>query len=640
MTTKKQLDEHQRRVAEFRDGYLLVAAVAGSGKTTALIGRIVHLIESGVPAKRILAVTFSRQAADEMNERLHAQAPHCGARVGTFHSVGFQILREEFNFREVKDGYYPVLIKKAIKSLRWSHGDPKYARMAISMAKGALAEPGSKAAVETFDLLRRVYGRQPHTEPSPLDEVYAAAEEERERGHWLTFDDMMYLSTKALREDEALRQRWASRWDYVLQDEAQDQSHTQFVMAEELSRDHGNLMIVGDPSQTIYGFRGADPARLGAFEERFRPTVLTLPVSYRCPRDVCAIASTTLQRMSDRLVDVVTPAKRDAGKITFEVYDTSKAAAEEIVYRIKQSGRPLHEHAILLRIGSHSLPFESACMDQQVPYHLVVGRTFFERPEVEALLAYLRLALDVGTFSDLKASVQRPTRFVSNQLVKALHTHRPRGDEWWADAVERTVKGHKVSSFIVSSLRQWARVVDDVTERFTAGAAPDTLLEHVITSTGYLAWLQGEGLGVDVEDVVDNVAALKEYAARFESAGELLDRAARAVRNAERKVLANHLTIITMHRAKGLEWPEVHVPFLDEGVLPHSKAVTEAQLAEETRLFYVSVTRAVEALHLSCRRTRQGDPALSSLVEEVLGEAFEFDVHSGYMGSRAVEGSV
>lgn len=297
------LNPEQRAVVEHDKGPLLVGAVAGAGKTHALIRRVGYLVAvRGVHPARILAVTFSKKGADEMQERLDALIGQSDARIGTFHSLAYEILRTERpEYREWKvddRNRYRICLKDATgyKEMDWKKADVTVLESFVSLCKCDMARPDSATAKE---IAQRIYERQPKaaTTPHLMLEAYSRAEEIRRERQLLGFDDMLVEGVELLRDNDDIRHRWASKYEYVLQDEAQDQNLCQLLMGELLAQDHRNYMLVGDPAQTVYTWRGARPEKLLGFEKNWGARLITMNRNYRCGIDIIAAANLALKAM-------------------------------------------------------------------------------------------------------------------------------------------------------------------------------------------------------------------------------------------------------------------------------------------------------------------------------------------------------
>lgn len=631
------LNPEQREVAQHFKGPLLVAAVAGAGKTHALVRRILYLIKvHEVDPRRILAVTFSRKGADEMAERLDALVPDHGARVGTFHSLALQILRAEVEAYQdwtVDDrGRYRFCIKDAVgfREMDWKDADVTLLEGFISFAKCNLARPDSDIAAE---IAADFAGRQKkYVSPARMLQAYQRAEELRIDRQLLTFDDMLMEAVELLRDDDGVRQRWASRWDFVMQDEAQDQNLGQLLMGELLSQDHRNYMLIGDPAQTIYTWRGAKPEKLLGFEDAWTAKVVRMHRNYRCCNEVVTTANAALTGMdpSTKLDMTITGERGNSGVLTSTQFLDLDDEGEGIAARIQQSledGKEPRDFVILYRTNAQSRAPEEALIGARIPYRIIGGACFYERREVKNLLAYLRLASGRGTLEDIGRCINTPFRFLGKKFVErveeAAKDARPhRTGKGWGDLIRTVSEQAGIQRRQRDGAEGWAELVERVAFRIERGKAvsaagitdpennqvlkdamPAKVLEDIVRETRYTEWLRkDEGEESTENSRVSNIREMIRAATRFPTVDELLDyvdktiKASKDQRKAE-KDDPNKVTLCSLHRSKGLEWPVVFLAGCSDGILPHARA---EEPEEERRLFYVGVTRARDELHVSC----------------------------------------
>lgn len=619
----------QQEVVEHVQGPILVASVAGSGKTAALVGRVARLVEKGIDPKRILAVTFSRRAAREMQERLDARlGPRSGARIGTFHSVALEILRgetAEFESWEVNDGRYHLLVKQVTgwNEMEWKEADPSVIERFISLAQCDLATPESETAREIAEKIWTAR-RKPDAIPVKLLEAYQRAEDARREKRILTFDAMMMTAVLTLQSDPAALARWRARWDFVLADEGQDNNGAQHEMGRLLAFLHKNYMLVGDPAQNIYSWRGARPTRLMLFKEEWPGAkVVYMNRNYRCGARIIAVANRVLTAMPEatRLPMLMKAERGTEGALSARRYVDYDEEAGAIADRIRvettetagATRRALRNYAVLYRTAAQSRALEEAFLAARVPYHLQSGLNFYERAEVADLLAYLRIASGAGTSEAVSRCLNRPFRFIGKATLAKVEAEAriPHADMTWPSVVRRTAASGGLQSRQVESLLGWAALMEECAKRigFTTAnpdkpaGKPVALLELILSRTKYTEWLQKEEGEETENSKVSNVRELVRVATKFASVAEFLaftDETLRKAKEAARSgEQVDSVTFITMHASKGLEWPTVFLVGINERVLPHSRAEDPD---EERRLFYVGVTRARDELHLSCIR--------------------------------------
>jgi len=629
----KGLNPEQTEVVLHDKGPLLAVAVAGAGKTAAIVRRMAYLVKvRGVAPNRILAVTFSRKGADEMNERLVSLIGETEARVGTFHSLAYEILRKE----GMADGWnvddrdrYRICVKDAVgyKELNWKVADVTLIVDFVGKCKAALARPD---APEAEEIARGFYRKAPSakTVPSMLLRAYHRAEELRKDRRLLTFDDMLFDAVEAFQLHEELRNRWASRWDYVIQDEAQDQNLAQLMMGELLAKEHKNYCLVGDPAQTIYTWRGAQPSKLLGFEAAWGAKVVRMGRNYRCGSVIIDAANKALDAMdpAQRLPISMIAERGTTGEVVTKVFQDLDAEGQEIGSRVlamAQDGKAYGDIAVLYRTNAQSRAVEEAMLSARIPYRIIGGTNFYERREVRSLLAYLRLADGRGELEDIEKCINAPFRFLGRAFVERVTDGARRefaqikGTNQkinWTSLVRQVAQQAGIQTRQRESAYEWADMIDMASKGIALAAEPEApadqknlgkpakLLEDIVRLTRYTAWLEkDEGEETTENSRVSNVRELIRAAGRFPTVKELLNyidevgKKARRARNEDGEN-PNKVTLTTLHRSKGLEWPVVFLVGVSDGILPHARCEDEE---EERRLFYVGVTRARDLLHVS-----------------------------------------
>lgn len=630
----KGLNPEQIEAVLHDEGAALVVAVAGAGKTAAVVRRIAYLVRvRGVNPARILAVTFSRKGADEMNERLVALIGESEARVGTFHSLGYEIVRKECV--EMADwsvddrDRFRICIKDAVgyRNMNWKQADVTQIADYISKCKANLARPYSEFSVE---LAQAFYRKAPSakTIPQKLLQAYEIAEGLRRDRRLLTFDDMLMDSVELFQTDEGVRARWADRWSYVIQDEAQDQNLAQLMMGELLAKDHRNYCLVGDPAQTIFTWRGAQPGKLLGFEESWGAKVIRMGRNYRCGRVIIDAANKALDAMdpAQRLpISMIAERTENGvpvvGEIIAKVMEDLDAEGAEIAKRVlmmAEDGKNYGGMAVLYRTNAQSRAVEEAMLSARIPYRIIGGTNFYERREVRSLLAYLRLAEGRGGIEDIERCINAPFRFLGRAFVERVtdaardRLGKDSSAVDWPELVREVAQQAGIQSRQKESAYEWATLIEALAKRIKLAAEEDTyqevkdngkpakLLEDINMATRYTKWLESdEGEETTENSRVSNVRELIRAAGRFPSVKELLDYIDEVGRKSKRQRKddqPNKVTLTTLHRSKGMEWPAVFLCGVSEGILPHARAEDPE---EERRLFYVGVTRARDLLHIT-----------------------------------------
>lgn len=626
----------QLEVIRHEIGPCRVIAAAGSGKTFALTRRLVRLAETGItPGERILAVTFSKKAAMEMNTRVK-QLGVRDARVGTWHSLCLEILKKgqtkwanwEVDGHDDKPQRAKYILKDVLgfKGMNWKGADLARVSSYIGRCKANLWSPESPeamvAAQGTFAWAAKTAVEAFHR--------YNDALEEKEL---LTYDDFMVFVAEHLQSDENIRLEWASKWDQLLCDETQDNNNAQWTLAKLLAWDHQNFMAVGDCFQAIYGFRGSSPDYLANFDKHWPGAkTIWLPRNYRSGSSIIAAANCIVRKAQ---VPGLEPKdmigeRKSEGKVRILCAEAQDDEANEVVTEISKSvtagDSTFSDHTVLFRTNAQSRALEESLLKERIPYVVVGGVSFYERKEVRDLLAYLRLAAGRAKVEDVKRSINTPFRFLGAAFVERVMDQvdeRTVDDADWPQIVEEVSHQARIQSRQRDSASEWANIIrgmqndilkaeaPEANEDTLRAATPAQLLEGVIRATRYIDWLNKEEGDETVTDShAANVREMVRVAERFKTATDLLDyidetiRAARRQRE-DKQAGGERVLLMSIHRSKGLEWPHVYVVGLNEMILPHSKGDPE----EERRLAYVAATRARDVLTMTFVRriaTRAG----------------------------------
>lgn len=635
------LNPEQVEVVTHGQGPLVTGAVAGAGKTASLVRRIAYLVrEHDVDPSRILAVTFSAKAAKEMNDRLRPLVRSTQARVGTFHSLAWEIVRSEdvdlasWDLDE-RDRYRQV-VKEAIsyRGMDWKNADLTVVLQFIGRCKARCALPRSERALEEA---KTFCGSRPSAarHPEKLVEAYWRSEDIRRQRRLITFDDMLLEAWRMLSTDSSCRSRWSSRWDYVLQDEAQDENLVQREIASMLAADHRNYMIVGDPAQSIYAFRGSDPSGILGFESTWTARKILMHRNYRCGDAIVNAANGVLAAMpvETHLGAQITACRGVAGVVSATEYGDMDAEADGVVCDIRDGhtdGRAWGDNVVLYRTNAQSRALEDRLLTERIPYLVLGGVNFYERREVKDLLAYLRLSASRGSADDVRRCINAPFRFLGKAFVDGLMdlVQRRGTTAGWTDIVKHYIKNSRdvKQARQRASAEQWCSLIDTSAATIKRGGVesrPAILLQEILDSTQYVTWLQrDEGTESPENNRVSNVRELVRAAERFPTVHELLDYIEQQIDAAKEAKAsgggADRVTLMSIHRSKGLEWPVVYVVGVNEGILPHGRCEDSN---EERRLAYVAFTRARDVLRISCVRrasigSRVVDLDPSSYIEE------------------------
>lgn len=623
------LNPEQRRAVEHLEGPALVLAGAGSGKTRVLTTRIAHLVhEHGVGPERILAVTFTNKAAGEMRERiamLLGGEPR-GMWVGTFHALGARLLRRHAHLLGY-DNTFSILdaeqtlrqVKRVLEQLDIDikRFNPKAVRAVISGAKNQLVSPSefSEAHAEGFDLFSRTVAR-----------VYPVYQKSLKSQNTMDFDDLLVNPVELFSLQSDVLDLYRDRFAFMLVDEYQDTNRAQFRLLEQLASRHRNLMVVGDDDQSIYGWRGADLSNILDFESTFAGAeVVRLEQNYRSTRVILDAANRVIAENRNRKGKTLRT-DREGGELIgrvecFDEADEAGVVVEEIRTRYVQSvGVPSYrDFAVLYRTNAQARALEDAFRRQGMPYQIVGGVRFYERREIQDVMGYLRLIsnpLDEDAFLRV---VNYPRRGIGQTSIDRL---RAWAAEYGRPLLEAAAQASGIDALpagAARSLEAFASLISNWSARAATARVGD-VLETIVDELKLQDHLEAEG--PDGEDRMNNVRELIAGALDFDA--ELIDELEPEERDAfseldlylQRVALvadvdrldpdADSVTLMTLHNAKGLEFPFVFITGLEDGLFPLSRAYDDpAEMEEERRLFYVGVTRAEDKLVLCHARQRR-----------------------------------
>lgn len=648
------LNAEQVEVVRYEGKPLRVLALAGSGKTECLARLIARLVRSGASPDRILAVTFSKKGAEEMKIRISKKFGVEGSRIGTWHSLCLQILREDgcpqasWTVEGDGPGSNPKIVLKDVlgwKGMDWKGADLSAVQNFIGRCKANLYDPSSLGADA---LAKEEFGWQASKALQAFQRYNDAL---AEKG-LLSMDDFLVFAAAHLESSEEVRSSWAGRWDFGMQDEGQDANRAQKHIMWLLCRDHRNYVLIGDRNQSIYSFRGSSPEFIDQFEQEWPDgRTVVLPRNYRSGRAIITAANRIIGKAEP--VPGVENATQMIGERDIEgevrvlcaesLDDEATEITETITGSVNAGDTKLSDHTILFRTNAQSRALEEALLARRVPYVVVGGISFYERKEVRDLLAYLRLADLRGTTDDVKRSINTPFRFLGVKFVeKVMNAVDADDDEEadgmdmdWSRIIETVARGERIQDRQRASAFEWAGMLRTMQDRIAQGAlaaerlkltqdqwlpgdadavfeaAPAQLLEYVVQTTKYIDYLNREEGGETTADSSSaNVREMVRVAERFPTAAALLDyiddtiKSARKQRD-DKQAGGERVLLMSVHRSKGLEWSHVYVAGMNEMILPHVKGDEE----EERRLAYVAVTRARDVLTLSYVRriaTRAG----------------------------------
>jgi DNA helicase-2/ATP-dependent DNA helicase PcrA len=614
------LNPAQAEAVEHVHGPLLVLAGAGSGKTRVLTTRIASLIERhGVPPDRIFAVTFTNKAAGEMKERIGRllNRDPSGLWIGTFHSLGARVLRRDaallgftrqFTIYDQADSV--SLVKRLLEQRGHSPKTftPKVVQSIISGARNRMQSPADLRAESPFDRLAHVAA-----------DVQEAMGPALKAANAMDFDDLLLRPLELFREHPDRLEYYRHKFQFILVDEFQDTNKAQYELIRLLGR-HGNVAAVGDDDQSIYGWRGADVRNMRQFQQDFGGTQLVrLEENYRSTRLVLDAANGVIAENAGRIGKMLRTSRQGGESLTLVAAADERDEAEWIVRELaRRQGAAewsYDEMAILYRTNAQSRAFEESLRRSGVPYRIIGATSFYARREVKDLLAYLRLAANPSDDEAFLRAINTPKRGIGDSTLAALVAQASAWGRTLLDTATRADAVPDLRPNVRNALRDFAGMVSRLHEA-AATWTPAQLLEEVIRVADYEAWLRAEG--PEGLDRLDNVRELVASAANWsevvtpgaEDEGTPLERflAEAALVSANDNIAGDErgVTLMTLHTAKGLEWPVVVIAGLEEGLFPLARSLEQLEgLEEERRLAYVGLTRAKDKLYLSWARARR-----------------------------------
>jgi DNA helicase II / ATP-dependent DNA helicase PcrA len=613
------LNPAQREAVLHYEGPMLVLAGAGSGKTRVLTTRIARLIEHhGVDPSRILAVTFTNKAAGEMRERiarLLGEEPK-GMWSGTFHAIGARILRSvarqvgrtpSFTIYDEDDSLGVVkriMESQGISPKQWS---PKVISSLISDAKNALVPPAEYESL-AMDPVSRAAAK-----------VYRQLESTLRSGNAVSFDDLLVLPVEIFRKDEGTLARYRDRFQFILVDEYQDTNRAQFQFIKLLGSAHGNVVVVGDDDQSIYGWRGADIRNILDFEKEFASAKLVrLEENYRSTPDILRVANAAITQNVGRKGKTLR-ATRGSGEpvsvvATLDERDEADWVLGEIKTRRDQENRALSEFAVLYRTNAQSRALEDALRREAMPYRLVGSVRFYDRREIRDLMAYLKLIANPSDEEAFRRAIAVPRRGIGDTTIDSLAARAREANVPLFDIASRADMHESLRPAARKGLADFVGIVSGLRER-AKDTSVDVLIQDLVSEIRYVDFLQAEG-PESARDRLENISALINGAAEtvIDDGGEVgltpldhfLQRAMLVAGADALDPSADAVTLMTLHNAKGLEYPVVFLTGLEDGLFPLSQSFDDPpKLEEERRLFYVGITRAEEKLYLSFTEMRR-----------------------------------
>ena len=601
-----ELNPEQYEAATTTEGVIRVVAGAGSGKTKTLTARYMYLVEQlGISTANILCVTFTNKAAAEMKKRIRKVLPDQDlGRITTFHGFCVGLLKEDCHvigypttfivldeedkeamlrtvFEDLGISSRDMTIKEAVDHIGWRKGGRGYVKTLIDPDLNRLVDLSNKATTLKDKVMYRYFYEQ-------------------RKCYGLDFDDLVYFALYILEHDRDTREKWQTRLEYIMVDEFQDIDKDQYSLADILSGYHKNLFVVGDPDQTIYTWRGADVKFILEFDSRHENVkTIYLNTNYRSVPQILAASNALIDKNRERLKKELTAVRPDARKPLYFHAKTSQLEADWMTAQMRamhDGGKTYSQMAVLYRAHYVSRTVEESLIKNKIPYVLYSGVEFYKRKEIKDIICYLRMVYAGDDVSFLR-TVNEPRRGVGRTRIAALKQFAEMNRCSLYEALVANLDTKLIKS---SRAKEYVRLIEKYRAIYDGMDLTD-LLSGILTDSGYELMLRTSG----EEERLDNLAELKQAIYDFQrkageevTLGNYLDHAA-LFTNMDQTDKAQAVKLMTIHAAKGLEFPVVFLCGLSEGIFPGKRADTREKLEEERRLAYVAFTRARDRLFLS-----------------------------------------
>ena len=604
------LNEAQKDADLTTQGPLLILAGAGSGKTKTLTHRVALLIaREGVWPSRILAVTFTNKAAKEMRERLSYLLKQPNDRsfmpwMGTFHSICVRLLRMDGsaigvprNFVIYDEDDRQGLIKQAMKTLSISDKEikPSAVSGAISGAKNSLVSPEDYEASAQYPFQKNIA------------KVYMEYEKRRKQAQALDFDDLLLEAVRLLSDVAEIRDKWRQQFQYILIDEYQDTNAAQYALVKLLLNDQQNICVVGDDWQSIYSWRGADFTNILNFERDFPGAkVVKLEQNYRSTGNILEAAHQVITKNTQRTDKRLWTDSGDGAPVQVHgVYDDAEEArqvADRISAQVTIGARRYSDFVVLYRTNAQSLTLERALLQLRVPYQIIGGVRFYDRKVVKDVLAYVKLLYQPHDRMSFTRIANVPTRGVGATSLDRFLVWQSQSGLTIIEAMQRMASEPVVTGKARTALATLGEKLFALQQRIE-DTDPAELVEAIVTAVGYRDYISDGS--PQSEDNLENIGSLISDAQNFTALADFLEEVS-LMSSVDSQTSDDKVVLMTLHAAKGLEFPVVFMVGMEEGLLPHSRVFESgpAELEEERRLCYVGMTRAREELHLSYAYSR------------------------------------
>ena len=606
------LNDRQKEAVLATDGPCLVIAGAGSGKTKVLTHKIAYDIESGIKPWNILAITFTNKAANEMKERIEKLIGDAAKDLwmGTFHSICVRILRRYIDRIGYKTDFVifdtsdqKTLIKECLKTLKVDDKifTDRGVLSEISNGKNEMLEPKAYGVKYAGDFRKKT-----------IAEIYELYQRRLRENNAIDFDDIINFTIKILSENPDVLDYYTEKFKYILVDEYQDTNKAQFTLVSLLASKYGNVTAVGDNDQGIYSFRGADISNILNFERDFPGTrIIKLEQNYRCTGNILKAANAVIKHNENKY-DKKLWTENEEGHLPCiycgeDEYDEGRYIVEQINHLKTEEYYKNSDFTILYRMNAQSRAIEDILMREGIPYKVIGGLKFYERKEIKDIIAYLRLIHNSADNLSLKRIINEPKRGIGKTSIEQIQEISDKTGNSMYEII-RNAQEYGLTR-VFSNSRDFIEQIEYLKSKKDELKISD-LIKETLNKTGYTKALENEN-SVEAETRIENLEEFLTVAIEFEeesadnTLAEFLENITLSSDIDGMEDQDNSITLMTLHSAKGLEFPVVFLVGMEEGIFPGYKTIGEPQaLEEERRLFYVGITRAKQYLYLTCAKHR------------------------------------
>ncbi|MGO9013858.1 MAG: UvrD-helicase domain-containing protein [Dissulfurispiraceae bacterium] len=597
----EELNPQQKEAILYSNGPLLVLAGAGSGKTRVITYKFTHLIKKKkLSPVSIFTVTFTNKAADEMKERILRCVEYDvkNAWIGTFHSQCNKILRKEIKALGYKPDFTIYdeddqcnLIRHILKEFNIYEALYKGVSSRISILKSSLISPEeflSQGDGFSFD--------------EKLGRVYLKYQDELKRCNALDFDDLIMLTAKLFEQHPKILEKYTDMFPYILVDEFQDTNHAQYRLLQLMGSSHRNICAVGDDDQSIYKFRGADVGNILNFEKDFPGTqVIKLEQNYRSTQNILDVSGSVIAKNKNRKLKSLWTDKGDGEKVIYCRLNTEDEEAKYVARTIKdlylKNSYDYGSFAVLYRVNLQARAIEDALREESIPYNVLSGISFYHRREIKDLISYMKLVLNHDDNVSLRRIINSPPRNIGAATLSKIEQEAKKNGVGLLSAAQTMLKANVLTASVKEKMSEFIKTIGHLSTASYKTAAD--MLKDIVELTGYIEDIEEERLQ-NIMELISSAEAIsaKDFVEKTSLAHTTCGNGVTAAKSA--------VSLMTLHSAKGLEFPVVFIVGIEEGILPYFKAIgDEAEMHEERRLFYVGMTRAKDILFLNGVKKRK-----------------------------------